>query len=78
MKRLSRATFFLIGRNAVLDELVTGQSEWGPNSHSTRFGLGQLVTDSKLSTTNPYSYQVRSTGPDSLLPFFGEKPLIVS
>jgi hypothetical protein len=39
---------------------------------------GQLVTDSKLSTAEPYSYQVRSTGPDGSLPFFEEKPWIMS
>jgi hypothetical protein len=78
MKRLSRATFFLVGRNVVLGELVMGQSVWGPSSLSRGSGLGQLVTNSKLSMTIPYSYQVRSIGPDGLLPFFEEKPWIVS
>jgi hypothetical protein len=39
--------------------------------------MGQLVTDSKLSTADQYSYQVRSTGPDGSLPFLREKPWIV-
>jgi hypothetical protein len=57
--------FFLIGRNTVLGELVAGQSEWGASSRSRGSALDQLVTDSKLLTANPYSYQVCSTGPDS-------------
>jgi hypothetical protein len=56
-------SFFLIGRNVVLSKLVMDQSEWGPSSRSRGSDLGQLVTDSKLSMANPYSYQVRSIGP---------------
>jgi hypothetical protein len=70
--------FFLVGRNAVLGELVTGESEWGPSSCSRGSGMGQLVTDFKLSTVDLYSYQFRSTGLDGPLPFLGEKPRIVS
>jgi hypothetical protein len=77
-ERLSGSTFFIVGQNAVLSELVTGQSEWGPGSRSRGSSLGQLVIDSKLSTADPYSYQVRSTSPDGSLPFFREKPGIVS
>jgi hypothetical protein len=42
--------FSLVGRNAVLIELVTSQFEWGPSSHSRGSSVGQLVTDSKLLT----------------------------
>jgi hypothetical protein len=35
--------------------------------------MGQLVSDSRFSTTDPYSYPVRSTDPDGLLLFFEEK-----
>jgi hypothetical protein len=53
-----------------------GWSEWGPSSRLRGFDVGQLVTDSRFSTPDPFSYQVRSTGPDGL-PFFGEKPRIM-
>ena len=36
--------------------------------------MGQLVTDSRFLTANPYSFRVRSTGPKGSLPFFKEKP----
>jgi hypothetical protein len=78
MERLSCAMFFLVCQNAMLGELVTGQFDWGPGSRSRGPGLGQLVIDSKLSKANPYSYEVHSIGPDGSLPFFGEKPWIVS
>jgi hypothetical protein len=39
--------------------------------------MGQLVTDFRFSTADPYSYKVRSTSPDGSLPFFEEKPQIM-
>ena len=36
-----------------------------------------LVTDFRFSAVNPYSSQVRSTGPRGSLPFFKKKPWIV-
>ena len=74
MEGLSRAVFFLGGRNTVLGELLTGRSEWGPGPRSWGSGVGQLVTDSRFLTAGPYSSQVRSTGPEGSLPFFEEKP----
>jgi hypothetical protein len=35
--------------------------------------LGQLATDSRFLTANPYSFWVRSTGPGGSLPFLEEK-----
>jgi hypothetical protein len=49
----------------------------GPKSHQRGSGVGQLVTDSRFSMVDPFSYQVRSTGPEGSLPFFGEKPRIM-
>ena len=37
-----------------------------------------LVTDSRFSAVNPYSFWVRSTSPKGSLPFFEEKPWIIS
>jgi hypothetical protein len=39
----------------VLGELLTGEFEWGPGSHSWGSGMGQLVTDSKFLIANSYS-----------------------
>ena len=64
MEGLSHAMIFLYGRIMVLSELL--------------MGLGQLVTDSRFSAVNPYSSRVYSTGPEGSLPFFKEKPWIVS
>jgi hypothetical protein len=58
----------------VLGELPTGQFEWGLSFHSRGSIMGQLVTDSRFFTASPYSYQVRSTGPEGSLPFFEQKP----
>jgi hypothetical protein len=71
----SSAIFFLVGQTMVLGELLTGQFEWGPGSHSQGSGMGQLVTDSKFLMASSYSSQVRSTGPEGLSSFFEEKPL---
>jgi hypothetical protein len=68
---------FSVGRNVVLVELLTGWSEWGPRSRPRGSGVGQLVTDSRFLMADPFSYQVRSTGPNGSLPFFGEKPWIM-
>jgi hypothetical protein len=54
-----------------------GWSEWDPSSRPQGSGVGQLVTDSRFSMADPFSYQVRSTGPDGSLPFFEEKPKIM-
>ena len=73
MEGLSRAMFFLDGRNMVLGELLTGLSEWGLGFPFMGSDMGQLVTDSRFLVANPYSSSVRSTGPKGSLPFFEEK-----
>jgi hypothetical protein len=69
--------FFLVGRNMVHGELLMGWSKWGPSSHPQGSDVGQLVTDSRFSTSDLFIYQIRSTGPDGSLPFFEEKPRIM-
>jgi hypothetical protein len=44
---------FLVRRIMVLDELLMGQLEWGPGSHSRGSGMGQLVTDSRFLAASP-------------------------
>ena len=75
MEGLSRAMFFLDGRNMVLGELLTGSPSGAPASRSWGFGMGQLVTDSRLLAANPYIFWVRSAGPKGSLPFFEEKTI---
>jgi hypothetical protein len=58
----------------VLGELLTGQFEWGPGSHSWGSGMGQLVTDSRFLAASPYSSRVRSTSLEGSSPFFEKKP----
>jgi hypothetical protein len=58
----------------VLGELLTGQFEWDPSSHSQGSGMGLLVTDSRFLMASPYSSQARSTSPKGSSPFFEEKP----
>jgi hypothetical protein len=61
----------------VLGELVTGRFEWGPGSRPRGSDMGQLVTNSRFSVANPYSSQIRSTGPNGSFLFFEEKQWIV-
>jgi hypothetical protein len=68
---------FLAGRTMVLDELLTGWFKWIPSSHSWGSVVGQLVTDSRLSTTNLYSSRARLTGPEGSLSSCEGKPWIV-
>jgi hypothetical protein len=65
---------FLVGRIMVLDELLTGQFEWGRSSRSWGSSMGQLVTDPRFLTASPSSSQVRLTSPKGSSPFFEEKP----
>jgi hypothetical protein len=61
----------------VLGELLTGWSEWGLSFRPWGSSVGQLVTESRFSMANLFSYQVRLTGPGCSLRFFREKPQIM-
>ena len=58
----------------VLGEVLTASPSGAPTSCLWGSSMGQLVTDSRFSVANPYSSQVRSTGPKGSLPFFEKKP----
>jgi hypothetical protein len=64
---------FLVGQTMVLGEMLSGQFEWGPSSHSRGSFMGPLVTNFRFLMASPYSSQVRSTGPEGSSPFFEEK-----
>jgi hypothetical protein len=77
MEGLSDVIIFLAGRTVVLGELLTGWFEWGPSSCSQGSIVDQLVTDSRLLATNPYSSWAHSTGPEGSLLSCEGKPWIM-